>query len=64
MPKPGLRPSWVTDPGAGVGILGFYGCHMVDRVLWFVDDKPVEVMATVSTYVDEKNRAGFSATAA
>lgn len=50
MPKPGLRPSWVTDPAAGGGILGFFGCHMVDRVLWFVDDKPVEVLATVSYY--------------
>lgn len=50
MPKPGLRPSWVTDPAAGGGILGFYGCHMVDRVLWFVDDKPVDVLATVSYY--------------
>jgi predicted dehydrogenase len=50
MPRPGLRPSWVTDPASGGGILGFYGCHMVDRILWFVDDTPVEVMASVNHY--------------
>jgi predicted dehydrogenase len=50
MPKGGLRPGWVSDRDAGGGILGFYGCHIVDRILWFVDDQPVEVMATVSYY--------------
>jgi len=50
MTKGGLRPGWVSDRDAGGGILGFYGCHIVDRILWFVDDKPVEVMATVSYF--------------
>lgn len=48
--KPGLHPGWPSDPKSGGGILGFYGCHMVDRILWFIDDMPVEVMATVSYY--------------
>ena len=47
MPKPGIHPGWTADPDAGGGILGFYGCHMVDRVLWFVEDRPVEVTAMV-----------------
>jgi predicted dehydrogenase len=50
MPKAGLRPGWVSDRESGGGILGFFGCHMVDRILWFVEDKPVEVMATVGYY--------------
>jgi predicted dehydrogenase len=50
--RPSLRPGWPTDPDSGGGILGFYGCHMVDRVLWYVEDKPVEVFANVSYYPD------------
>ncbi|MCA9874387.1 MAG: Gfo/Idh/MocA family oxidoreductase [Anaerolineales bacterium] len=50
MPRPGLRSGWVSESSSGGGILGFYGCHMVDRILWFVEDKPVEVMATVRYY--------------
>jgi len=46
----GLHSGWVSDRDAGGGILSFYGCHIVDRILWFVDDKPVEVMATVSYF--------------
>lgn len=48
MSLPGLRPGWVSDPESGGGMLGFFGCHMVDRILWFVDDAPVEVQATVT----------------
>lgn len=50
MPRPGLRSGWVSASASGGGILGFYGCHMVDRILWFVEDQPVEVMATVRYY--------------
>jgi predicted dehydrogenase len=52
MPRPGLWPGWVADPKSGGGILGFFGCHIVDRVLWFVEDKPVEVLATVNYHPD------------
>lgn len=47
MNVPGIPPGWLADPESGGGMLGFFGCHMVDRVLWFVDDNPVEVNATV-----------------
>ena len=46
----GLRPGWVSDRESGGGVLGYFGCHIVDRILWFVDDQPAEVMATVSYY--------------
>lgn len=39
---------WIADPESGGGILGFFGCHMVDRVLWFLDDDPAEVSASVT----------------
>lgn len=48
----GVRPGWVADPAAGGGILGFYGCHLVDRVMWFLGDAPVEVSAHVTYHPD------------
>lgn len=47
MSLPGIPPGWLADPASGGGMLGFLGCHMVDRVLWMVNDEPVEVMASV-----------------
>ena len=44
---PHIPSGWLADPASGGGMLGFFGCHMVDRVLWVVNDKPVEVVATV-----------------
>jgi predicted dehydrogenase len=52
MSLPGVPSGWVADPESGGGILAFYGCHMVDRVLWLIDDKPVEVSATVIYHPD------------
>jgi len=45
---PGLPPGWLADPASGGGMLGFFGSHMVDRVLWFLDDNPIEVSATIA----------------
>lgn len=47
MALPGVRSGWPSEAESGGGILGFYGCHMVDRVLWFLEQEPVEVYATV-----------------
>jgi predicted dehydrogenase len=44
---PGLRPGWASEADAGGGMLGFFGCHMIDRVLWYLDNEPVEVFAWV-----------------
>ena len=45
----GARPfsGWGADPAAGGGALLFLGSHLVDTVLWCVDDEPVEVYADV-----------------
>ena len=43
---------WIAEPESGGGILGFFGCHMVDRVLWFLEDDPVEVSASVTYHPD------------
>lgn len=48
MSIPGLPPGWLSDPASGGGMLGFFGCHMVDRVLWFMEDEAVEVSASVT----------------
>lgn len=47
MSLPGIPAGWLADPASGGGMLGFFGCHMVDRVLWMVNDRPVEVVANV-----------------
>ena len=52
MIRPGLRSGWASDPAAGGGMLGFFGCHIVDRVLWFLEDEPVEVFAEVRYHPD------------
>jgi predicted dehydrogenase len=55
----GTRPfsGWGADPAAGGGALLFLGSHLVDTVLWCVNDEPVEVYADVrrrsDTGVDE-----------
>jgi predicted dehydrogenase len=45
----GARPfsGWGADPAAGGGALLFLGSHLVDTVLWFVNDELVEVHADV-----------------
>jgi predicted dehydrogenase len=45
----GTRPfsGWGADPAAGGGALLFLGSHLVDTVLWCVNDEPAEVYADV-----------------
>jgi predicted dehydrogenase len=45
----GARPfsGWGADPSTGGGALLFLGSHLVDTVLWCVNDEPVEVYADV-----------------
>jgi predicted dehydrogenase len=42
-----LRAGWPSDPGSGGGMNGFFGCHAVDRSLWFLEAEPTEVFADV-----------------
>ena len=47
MAIPRLRAGWPSEPAAGGGMLAFFGCHMIDRILWFLEARPVEVFADV-----------------
>jgi predicted dehydrogenase len=53
----GPLSGWFADPACGGGALLYLGSHLVDEVLWFLQDEPVEVYAEVSvcseTGVDE-----------
>jgi predicted dehydrogenase len=40
-----LDRGWLASPETGGGPLLFLGSHLVDMVLWFADDDPVEVSA-------------------
>lgn len=42
---PALRAGWASEVDSGGGMMGFFGCHIVDRVLWLMQDEPVEVFA-------------------
>jgi len=50
----GARPfsGWGADPAAGGGALLFLGSHLVDTVLWCVNDEPTEVYADVRRRTD------------
>lgn len=52
-----LEKGWLASPETGGGPLLFLGSHLVDMVLWFAGDDPVEVSAHVrrrdDTGVDE-----------
>jgi predicted dehydrogenase len=38
---------WMAEPESGGGALLYLGSHLVDKVLWYVSDDPVEVFADV-----------------
>lgn len=42
-----MTGSWWVDPKAGGGPLLFIGSHLVDQLLWYLADRPVEVYADV-----------------
>jgi predicted dehydrogenase len=51
----GTRPKlsgWVSKPETGGGALLYLGSHLVDEILWFLDDDPVEVYADVRYRAD------------
>src|SRR5437667_1766395 len=41
------RSGWVAHPETGGGPLLFVGCHLVDLILWFLEDEPLSVYADV-----------------
>lgn len=43
---------WMADPETGGGALLYLGSHLVDEVLWYVGEDPVEVFADVRLQSD------------
>ena len=42
-----LNEGWISRPETGGGPLLFLGSHLVDLVLWFMDDDPVEISGRI-----------------
>ncbi len=47
-----LSSGWMADPAFGGGPLLYLGSHLVDQILWYVGDEPVEVFADVRYRAD------------
>jgi len=47
-----LDDDWIAYPETGGGPLLFLGSHLVDTILWCVDDEPVEVFGDVRRRTD------------
>lgn len=49
-----LDDGWIAVPKTGGGPLMFIGSHLIDQVLWYVQDEPFEVFADVRYRIDTK----------
>ncbi len=49
---PPLNEGWIATSETGGGPLLFLGSHLVDMLLWFLDDDPVEVSGTIRRRAD------------
>jgi predicted dehydrogenase len=47
-----MDTGWRADPATGGGPMLYVGSHLVDMVLWFLHDDPLEVVAHVETRPD------------
>lgn len=47
-----LTSGWIASPATGGGPLLYVGSHLVDELLWLLDDRPVEVAATIRYRAD------------
>jgi predicted dehydrogenase len=47
-----LNNGWIADPETGGGPLLFVGSHLIDQVLWYSADEPVEVFADMRCRAD------------
>jgi len=51
----GCRPlnnGWIASAETGGGPLLYLGSHLVDMVLWFIDDEPVEIFGSIRPRAD------------
>ena len=47
-----LDRGWLSDPATGGGPLLYVGSHLIDQILWYSGDDPVEVYADVRRRAD------------
>ncbi len=51
---PPMLEGWQASPETGGGPLLFLGSHLIDQILWYAGDTPVEVYASVSRRADTR----------
>ena len=49
-----MSEGWAARPETGGGPLLYVGSHLVDQILWYLGDDPVEVSATMRYRADTK----------
>jgi len=49
-----LNDGWLASAETGGGSLLYLGSHLVDMLLWFIDDRPVEVSGSIRRRADTK----------
>ena len=50
--QPPMLDGWLASPETGGGPLLYLGSHLIDQILWYAGDMPVEVFAIVSRRAD------------
>lgn len=49
-----LNEGWAAAPDTGGGPLLFFGSHLIDQIVWYMNDAPVEVFAHMTHRADTK----------
>ena len=49
-----MSSGWAASPATGGGPLLYVGSHLVDQMLWYLDDDPVEVAANIRYRTDTR----------
>ena len=49
-----MSKGWIASPETGGGPLLYVGSHLVDQILWYIGDDPVEVAAHIRYRADTK----------
>ena len=52
--RPPILDGWLSTPETGGGPLLYLGSHLIDQILWYVGEMPVEVCASVSYRADTR----------
>ena len=49
-----MSEGWISKPETGGGPLLYVGSHLIDQVLWYLNDDPIEVSANIRYRADTK----------